>query len=56
MLIGRNFDLTYDNVIMFPTLSLHHWNESAVGDWKIKFFNNGQQGDVDGKGIYITVS
>ena len=48
MLMGRNYDTTFGDVIMFPTLSLHHWNESAVGEWKIKFSNNGQLGDKDG--------
>ena len=56
MLMGRNFDVVSDHVYMFPTLSLHHWNEPALGEWKIKSFNNGKLGDKNGKQIYVDLS
>eukprot|EP00111_Clytia_hemisphaerica_P019427 TCONS_00057329-protein len=41
MLMGRNFDINFNDIIMFPTMTLHNWGESSVGRWQIKFSNNG---------------
>jgi len=39
MLMSRNFDRVRHDVLMYPTMSLHKWGESPVGEWKVRFSN-----------------
>ena len=49
MLMGRNMDNLYNDIKMFPTMTLHNWGESAVGKWQIKFLNNGPPANNPGQ-------
>ena len=49
MLMSRKFNFFHKDVLMYPTMSLHNWGESPVGEWKVRFLNpNG--GNDKGKG------
>lgn len=39
MLMSRRFDTRENDVIMYPTMTLHNWGESPVGDWNVSFRN-----------------